>query len=337
MKRIVYFDYLRIIAIFAVVFLHATAPTLYNFNSDYHSWMVGNIFDSLVRWCVPVFIMVSGALLLNTNREEKLTTFFKKRAAKVVLPFIIWSLIYYFYRQMRNEDLLSIKDFTKDFLNNDVYFHLWFMYMILGLYLVTPIFRAFVQKSKAEIIRYFLMLWFLLSFLPIFNHFTSLDMPNYAKAVGQYVGFFVLGYYLNTYGVNKRLRYVLYGLSIFGFLFTIVGTYFATLINGGQFDSIFYDYYRPNVILEAVGVYLFFQQMAKHKHPQPHKWLIRLSNATFGVYLLHPIIRNFFFQYIDIQSYTFFTVWLVTVLTVIISFTVIIIIRRIPILGKVFS
>lgn len=296
------------------------------------------MYDSLVRWCVPVFIMVSGALLLKTNREEPLPSFFKRRATKVLLPFLIWSIAFYIYGQMRSGDPLTFKGFTEEFLNNNIYFHLWFMYMIVALYLVTPIFRVFVQRAKPETIRYFLLLWFLISFIPVINHFTALDIPNYVKAASSYIGFFVLGYYLNTYGMKKTMRRSIYILALLGFVITAVGTFYATAGNNGHFDGIFYDYYRPNVILEALGVYLFFQErMKNYKNTKSSRLIVQLSNASFGVYLLHPIIRNFFFGYINIQSHTIFAVAGVALLTLLSSFLLILLLRKVPVIKKIIA
>ena len=98
-NRLYYFDYLRVIAILGVLCIHVAAPyvTMY-LKLPNIQWQASVVLNGLVRWCVPIFFMVSGALLLG-RKEEPLTNFFKKRANRILIPFIIWSIGYYIWRQ----------------------------------------------------------------------------------------------------------------------------------------------------------------------------------------------------------------------------------------------
>jgi surface polysaccharide O-acyltransferase-like enzyme len=92
-KRSVWVDYIRVIASFSVILLHSTAPLIFKYGDlPLTHWMIGNIYDSAVRMCVPLFFMISGYLLLDKN--ESLVSFYKKRFNKIVPPLIAWSFFY---------------------------------------------------------------------------------------------------------------------------------------------------------------------------------------------------------------------------------------------------
>ena len=123
-KRIHDMDNLRAIAILGVLLLHAATPYVVLYSKiDTVDWQTGIIYNALSRWCVPIFLMISGALLLG-RKEEPLVDFFKKRANKILLPFLVWSLIYYVWATYMWNPGYSVKEFLILFFNNKVYDHL---------------------------------------------------------------------------------------------------------------------------------------------------------------------------------------------------------------------
>ena len=168
---ILYADILRAFATVQVVFLHTSAPLLYNFNTiDLNWWWAGNIIDSATRPCVPLFFMLSGMLLL--GREEPLSLFLKKRLGRILIPFLTWALIYLFiFNDKKSGSVVDIGvSFFIKFINGPVYYHYWFMYMIILLYLLTPFLRIYVNNAPSQYTEYFLILWFLFSSLnPLLN------------------------------------------------------------------------------------------------------------------------------------------------------------------------
>ena len=94
-NRQFYIDMIRAYATFLVVFSHVFAPLVWAYNTTSEPvWLVMNVCDALIRPCVPLFVMISGALLLNPSREESISLFLKKRLTKILVPLILWSLIY---------------------------------------------------------------------------------------------------------------------------------------------------------------------------------------------------------------------------------------------------
>jgi surface polysaccharide O-acyltransferase-like enzyme len=189
--RIVYADMLRLVAIFFVVLIHACTLYMYDYNLNLRIWSQTLIFDSFSRWCLPIFFMLSGMFLLNPKKEEPLSVFYKKRFATVLIPFITWTIIYAF-RKSDVEGGLSVLSAFKIALSGPIYYHLWFVYTLVGLYLITPVIRIFVKHASDTELKYFLSLWF------VFNSLTAILQNHFHISIGYdisyftgYLGFFV--------------------------------------------------------------------------------------------------------------------------------------------------
>ncbi|MGG1574331.1 acyltransferase [Fictibacillus sp. NRS-1165] len=290
--RILYLDALRVFATIAVVVLHTAAPFLYEMNNiGEHQWMVMNVFDSFTRWCVPIFIIISGALLLN-GKSEPLNTFFKKRSSKVVIPFIGWSVFYYVYQVYQNKAELSGTSFIIAFLENDVFYHLWFLYMLLGLYLIVPILKIYVQNASNKNLAYFIALWFIgASGYAAVKKFLGISIGIDIPVVVGYVGYFVLGYYLTKVNVNNLFRKSLYIMAIVALIGTVAGTFYVTHLRNGQFFDYFYSYLAPNIIVLSIALFIFFKHnYLKMDQAIPSPIIKEISKASLGIYLLHPFI-----------------------------------------------
>ena len=129
--RIVYFDYLRLFAMFAVMVLHVAAQNWYLTPVDTFEWQTFNVFDSLMRWGVPVFVMISGALFL--GKEHQIKKIFKKNILRLVVALFFWSIIYALWQRFVTNEITSSEDFLIAVVNGHA--HLWFIYMIIGLYI----------------------------------------------------------------------------------------------------------------------------------------------------------------------------------------------------------
>jgi surface polysaccharide O-acyltransferase-like enzyme len=175
-KNYFWIDLLKAIAAFAVIILHVTVSLLYDF-ANQQNWQAANFYNSLVRFSVPVFVMISGVLLLNKN--EELTTFLRKRFSRLLFPFIFWSVIYLFIKINYDLPLKEIISYSIKVLKSGTEFHLWYIYMLIGLYLFIPILSKWtVNATKKEMI-YFLSIWLVLYFFAISSaNFSSLFSPE---------------------------------------------------------------------------------------------------------------------------------------------------------------
>jgi len=199
-KKLLWVDNLRAFATFAVILLHVSAPILYKYGSiSNFSWWIGNIYDSSVRFCVPIFLMLSGALMYPKTYE--LSDFFKKRFSRILFPFVFWSLVYILHDlsiKFYNGDVMTMKEiavviFTK--VKDGASYHLWYIYMLIGIYMIFPIFQKWINNSTKKDIMYYLLVWGIVIIigLPFFNRFKmNIDFRYFSG----FLGYTILGYFL---------------------------------------------------------------------------------------------------------------------------------------------
>lgn len=336
-RREIYADILRFFAIFAVVTIHVSGRWVENLPITSTNWWIANLYDSFSRWCVPIFVMLSGAFLLQ-KPDEPLKHFLCNRANKVLIPYIFWLGIYFLWRMTVFKRSFDSTLFIKELLNGsgNTYFigHLWFFPLILGLYFATPVLRIMVKHARKEHLLYFLLCWVVFALSPYYaTRLFKIRIAIYPTIFTIWVGYFVLGYYLNRY-VDSQKKYML-PLFVAAWAVTALGTFFLSR-STGNFTSVFYSYRSPNVAIMAFSIFLIIkstriQFLEKSKTPE------KLSSAVLGIYLIHGIIIKLSSQYtLPIINYNLFIGIAVKVFTVVmLSFVCVSFLKRIPVLRRI--
>ena len=291
--RVEYFDLLRLAASFGVIVLHLSAQHWADAGVDTAAWRAFNFYDGLVRWCVPVFAMISGALFL--SRPVSMEKLWRKHVARIALAFIFWSALYAAVSALRYG--ASLGGFLSEFVRG--HYHLWFLFMIAGLYMLVPLLQPIAQSER--LLRYFLLLSFFFAYLlPELAALIAL-VTNRAGASLQavlafvdlrfvmgYPSYFLLGYALNRRTIGRREELAIYALGAAGFVFTVAATRAVSLRMAAPFGQ-FYGPFSVNVLLSAIAVFTFFKQ-----HPVPdgalRRAIRRLSGGSFGAYLIHALL-----------------------------------------------
>ncbi|MBI5353434.1 MAG: acyltransferase family protein [Chloroflexi bacterium] len=334
-------DFIRVVAIFSVVWLHSAAPLLYKYNEIPHmDWWAGNVYDSIVRMCVPLLFMISGYLLL--GRQEPLKIYAVKRINKVVVPLIIWTIFYVFWRYYETGRFIALKN-VFGLLLNPAYYHLWFLYTLIGLYLYIPILRVLIQHASKEILYYFIALWFIaVSVFPLIFRLSHIGSSYDLKMISGYVGYLVIGHLLGNLQINKKW-FIGSFIGIFVFaVITMAGTFFLTVRYEGVYDEYFYSYLSPNVILLSISAFVSIKYLADKiiTSERGEAFLGLLSSVSFGIYFVHPMVlaaigRGWLGIPFDVFSISaIYSVPLLALLTFGISFVITFILQRIPIVRK---
>lgn len=338
--HIYYPDLLRILASLAVIAIHITADTVTNMSFfKTPTWWISITVNSFSRWCVPIFFMISGIFLINVNKSSNIKEFLKKRLNKILLPFFIWSSIYIFYLNRHNLTIVSIKMVLLGFLEGHSASHLWFLYKLLGLYLIAPVIAYFIHNTNKKYIDYYLLLCLVNSFLsPYIEKLFNINLNLYIPLTDIYIFYFISGYYLHNNLFNIKKLYLLYITGICCAIFTIVATFISSS-HMHSFDAYYIGYNSPTVLITSIAMFLFIKNSSINKFiskPNIVPIISKLSEASFGVYLIHIMIlytlKDILIGFYHIKVIYFVLLAIPTVF--ILSYMSILIIRKIPILRK---
>lgn len=334
------FDILRILAILAVIMIHVSASYIINYQPNSIQFTLANILDSISRIGVPFFVLISGTFMLDENRELTINKLSKK-ILKLFIILVVWSAFYAL--------VYNFHDFTNAFLYG--HYHLWYLYFIIGLYLITPILRKFVRKENINIIYYFIILSLIFSYIPrtldgLFSHSDSISKFSNLFSMKFVTGLTI--YYLTGWLIKfdciklQKYKAVFNILGIFSLILIIL---FTQLRTKTTFCSYNYFYDSSNILVFIYSVALFiacknyFSKKIQNITDKTRNVLIKLSNLTFGVYLVHASILSLLtsiIKHLSIHSFIL-EIIILYVGTIILSFIICYIISKIKYLNKLIT
>lgn len=297
--RLAYADLLRVVATLAVVTLHISAGWMSNVAVDSQAWAVFNAYDGLMRWCVPVFVMLSGMFLLEPKKNLSPGTLLFRYIPRIAVALVVWSAVYAFFAALWGGTGLSLSSCLVGLQNalwGKLHYHLWFLPMIIGLYLITPVLRAFVRGANRSDFHWFFLLVFLFTMLlptllalrPSQSISTWLNRLDIRIVLG-YVGYYVAGYYLKTYTLGRIAEIVIYLLGLLGGAATVWGTSWLSRRAGEPVYTL-YSYFSPTVAATAVAVFVLFRYVLGISEERSRRQRVAgLSSITFGIYLCHDL------------------------------------------------
>jgi surface polysaccharide O-acyltransferase-like enzyme len=286
-----------------VLLLHAAVDlTTQSMSSlEIWRWCVVDVYQSIGRMGVPLFVMLTGALLLAPSKQnEDLGTFFKKRFSRIGLPFIFWGALYFIW-DFWVENQPATQSFFVNGILKGPYFTFWYLYMLVGLYLVTPLLRVLVANASEKLLKYGFAIWFIgTALVPLIPFLSSTvlgatyTLDTNVFVIPEYVGYFVLGAFLvNVKVTNRKL---LLGLTTLGIALTAVGTYIIAMTVGGGTTYFFQEYISPTMILATVPMFLLLNSHKSKPVEAGAKpsWRRRLMHAisenTLPIFLFHMMV-----------------------------------------------
>ena len=336
-RPIVYWaDLMRVLAIYLVVVIH-TSGQLTNVwgKVSLAQWLMADVYGGIARVGVPLFFMLSGYLLL--PRSESLRDFYSKRVLKIVIPFVVWSIIYISI-DCAGKPGLCTRSYLLDYiLLRKSFFHLWFLYTLLGVYLVMPALRLMVRPGTNTIfLWYLIVLWIL--FQPVrtlMDQFLHWDLNINSQLSIGFLPYFFLGYLLGELPLTPR-RLMLAGIVFAaGALLVIIGTYLMTR-GSGQFNGYFYDYLTIGVIPETGAAFLLLRRLSDVgflASDRFHSLMRTVAGSTFGLYLVHILIL-WGLDWLHINTFLGFALWsvpFVATLVFVLAYFAARLLQRIPI------
>lgn len=282
-ERVVYLDYLRVLATFGVIFIHVFSKG-YWIDIRSYNWYLNVVGDSLVRWSVPVFVMISGTLFLKPEKDVKLQVILKKYIPRLALAYIFWWLFYSAF--CISGDWIVSGEFNTKWLNPHT--HLWFLPMMMSVYLLIPLLRKIAADE--QLLRYSLILWMIYvsgSFVCLkdFPQITNLLRLN--SVIG-YAGFFLFGHYLSRKSFDRRQRLWIYVIGVSGALIGVTGNLSVSLYKG-EGDGLFLEYLSPHVIMMSAAVFVYVKEKGNKWYKKTRRLVNYVRDDLFGIYLVHAL------------------------------------------------
>lgn len=333
-------DLIRTVAILGVLLLHAANDLTIQQMSDLEiwRWCIVDVYQSIGRIGVPLFVMLTGTLLLDPSKKsEDLAFFFKKRVSRIALPFIFWGVAYFIWNiYVENQPVTIIESIL-----TGPYFQFWYLYMLIGLYLLTPFLRILVSHMTQKLFKYFLVIWFIgVAIVPLISLLSPYKLDVNVFMVPGWVGYFFLGSYL----VNLKIkRSYLTLLTFLGITLTAIATYIMAMTVGGGQTFYFQEYLSPTMILASIPLFLLLNSFSKPQNqqkPSDSIWMKKvlriISVNTLPIYLFHMmviyILQNGLLG-VTLNGNTMNSIIgvpLMTVITLLICLTVIVPLKKVP-------
>ena len=340
-KRETELDILRLIAMLAVIWVHVGGmqSNVLPVSDSNCQWLI--FLKSIMTWEIPVYIMISGRFFLDPDRQMPFSKILKA-IARLVFALIVWNVIYFVHYLITD----SYGDLNwKGILSQAMVgpYHFWYLYMIVGLYLITPFLRKIAKD--AQLSKYFIVLFFLFAFLSKYGPVLPFVGGTVETMLGNmgmhfvlgYSGYYILGYYLRKFPLFNKHEKLLY---ISGIVLLLLGATANTFysVREGAYTERFTGYTNPNTIVVASAIYtLFTKRIRNVKFSKTATLLIsKLSEYSFGIYLIHALILDLAAMagVTPTMVHPLIMMPIITLLTFAVAVILVAAIRKIPYVGR---
>ena len=293
-----YADSIRAIAVLAVVTLHASAAGVVRYGQlDAVNWWGANVVDSFCRWAVPVFIMLSGALLLDPSRRDAVWTFYRKRLMRIGIPLVFWAAFYFYWKHSYYGEPVDVGFIVSALRDGLSFNHMYFLIIITGLYAVTPLLRKAMALSPRWLVwavliayTYFVASGALYSITG--NHALTLFLP--------YIVFYILGHLLRPLRMPRCMAQV--SLLCYMVASVVIAIATGVLVQRWGIDDYralrYYNHFHPAVIVQSISALLAIR--ACYIWVSATRWEVVarvLGPLSFGIYLIHVVFLDMFRGY----------------------------------------
>lgn len=268
--KIVYLEVIRCIAICLVVLIHVVAIPLQNWNSTTMMWYpIYSISYALGNCGVPLFLMISGTLLLNPQKEVSLNKLYKKMIPRILIPLIVFGWIFALLEIYFETHLMNIEMLGKAFLrvvNRKSWGHLWYLYMLLGVYIFLPVLKFLAEKLNDELYKYLIVSLVIIGYVfPTINALLKSNISVNAPLPLCHVTAFLMGYSVVKWENNLRFERIAKRFGLLSLIVLLIGNGMS-----GRFSleaySILAQYNNIFVLGLTVYIYMMIKQAYSNKN-----------------------------------------------------------------------
>ena len=287
-------DFARVAGMVAVVVAHVFAPAIRVDLPDENSaaWWAAMTISALSRFCVPLFIAISGALLLAPRAGLPPAEFYRRRLHRIGVPLAVWCTFYLVLRHLTADDGLTGTMAAREVLDGNVYYHLYFLFVLAGIYTLTPFLRLIVLHASQRMLVAFTVVLLVLGALDqaAVVLFES-EQGNAATRFLPYLGYFVGGLLVSQLTLDRRLIRLGATALVGGVALTTIGGWVLSVAMGADYVEYALLPLSPSVMLTAFGAMVLLRALPR-RAPRltGSRTVARLSALSFGVDLVHPAV-----------------------------------------------
>lgn len=330
----IYIDYLRAVAAAAVVMIHVTGGVYAQFGKiDSLSWWIANILNVASRFAVPVFVMISGAVLL--GKPMTAAEFYRKRAVRLLPPLIFWNIAYILFKiwlGMDRESLLSLLT-TELWTEGKAYVHLWYLTMFACLMLFVPFINKFVRGEQPEMRDFYLFmvaaaLFFFLDTVSDLMRELNNSYMYWHLAVKWYIAYFITGYAVDLYHDLFKMNLSL-NITLILIVVSIGSIANYEIANRNHIVQDYLIMSNTGIAVFILSVLIFNICKNNVCFNREIKFVRAISQNSFGIYLVHPMFLNRISSYIEKYNFSWIKSMSILFLsTFFVSFLVVSIMRK---------
>lgn len=322
---------LTLVATYLVILLHTAAAPFSYFHT---AWSVSVMYEVIGRIAFPLFLLLAGYISL--NKTESLLSTLKHRVKNLVIPLVVWSAIYLVYGRLNG---MSTPISLLNLLSTPVWPHLWFIYTMVLLYLLTPLLNTFIQHGSQQRVNYIVTIWFVLaSVYMLFDNMklnlleghalparSNIDMVVYLS------GFYIIGGVIRRYNINPKVTIAAI-IFILSSVLTAVMSYSLSLSTFSP-NEIFLFYSAPTLVVVSLS-FFFMLLNAPLAFSGKSIGLIRaLARLSLGIFFVHMMVLETLLRLLELRfdSYSaIITIPLLALLCYAISAAICGLLARIP-------
>lgn len=330
-KRILWIDILKILACLFVLINHTSLLIFKNNGYNYLNTLFYSIIFAICKMGVPLFIMISGLLLLKKESSYKDSL---KRIERIIVPLLILSLIIY----IKKYHTLNIIDFFKLIISNPIIVRFWYLYMLIPIYLAIPFINKMIKNFENKDYLVFILLFLLFpALLNIFSILKNIKISNIfiTSLIPNYIATLILGKYLSQIDINKKYYNYSIIIMIISILTMILSLYIPFITNN-KISYALDSWCSLPVISSAISLFYIMRYKYENKDIKYSKLINEISLTTFGIYLCHYFFVNeiysllsFIFKFNSCLGYIIFVIIFFSLWSIIIY-----LLRKIPIIKK---
>ncbi|MBR2036357.1 MAG: acyltransferase [Lachnospiraceae bacterium] len=338
-KRNIQYEYVRAFAIIAVVAIHTFNSAVIIFKND-ASIIDVTIYRCIINsmwWAVPCFLMLSGKLLLDSNKRISLKKIYVKYILRMLVILFTFGWGFSWLEIFFDSKVINVREIIfalKNVLTGKTWAHMWYVYCLIGIYILLPVFKLIADYASDRELEYILSAWFVIGMLLHCIKIWNIDFGGYFHIDTIYPFWFLLGAAHNR-KLLKGKKELAFGVG--GITTAILSVASIIEVNKSISLEVFWGYASIIVAIQAISLFEIFISLNIEKG-MVNRLILAIADKSFGIYVVHMVFVNIIYKVLkfnpfDTSAALLFGLFLV-IINLIGSFCVVSIMRKIPFIKK---